>query len=132
MVSFRNANITQKNSLGINFAIAHTSVTLKNCFRIICVFISGLILFLVGLVFGIFEFEFLSRGIFSRIVSLDFSPHFCGKECPETSSRKIPGKILKHCYNKNPRHFSSHGARAILDRRFRGHAISSNNKNRSS
>ena len=35
--------ITQKSSLGINFPITHTSVTQKNCFRIICVIISGLI-----------------------------------------------------------------------------------------
>ena len=37
--------ITQKNSLGINFPITHThtSVTQKNCFRTICVIISGLI-----------------------------------------------------------------------------------------
>ena len=31
-----------------------------------------------------------------------FSPHFCGKKCPEKSSRKIPGKILQNLYNKNP------------------------------
>ena len=32
---------------------------------------------------------------FSRRI---FSPHFCGKKCPEKSSRKIPGKILQHIY----------------------------------
>ena len=35
--------ITHMNCLGINFPITHTSVTQKNCFRIICVIISGLI-----------------------------------------------------------------------------------------
>ena len=37
------APITHINCLGINFPITHTSVTQKNCFRIICVIISGLI-----------------------------------------------------------------------------------------
>ena len=31
-----------------------------------------------------------------------FSPHFCGKKCPEKSSRKIPEKILQNLYDKNP------------------------------
>ena len=35
--------ITHINCLRINFPITHTSVTQKNCFRIICVIISGLI-----------------------------------------------------------------------------------------
>ena len=35
------APITHINWLGINFPIARTSVTQKNCFRIICVIISG-------------------------------------------------------------------------------------------
>ena len=39
---------------------------------------------------------FLGRRIFSRILSPDSSPHFCGKKCPEKSSRKIPGKILQN------------------------------------
>ena len=40
-----NAPITPINCLGMNFPIAHThtSVTEKNCFRIICVIASGLI-----------------------------------------------------------------------------------------
>ena len=37
-----NAPITQVNCLGIDFPITRTSVTRKNCFRIICVIISGL------------------------------------------------------------------------------------------
>ena len=28
--------------------------------------------------------------------------HFCGKKCPEKSSRRIPGKILQNSCNKNP------------------------------
>ena len=40
---FLSMPITQKNSLGINFPITHTSVTQKNCFRIICAIMSGLI-----------------------------------------------------------------------------------------
>ena len=47
------------------------------------------------------------RGFRRRI----FSPHFCGKKCPEKSSRKIPGKILQSLYNKNPRHISAEGPR---------------------
>ena len=35
--------ITLINCLGINFSIAHTSVTQTKCLRIICVVISGLI-----------------------------------------------------------------------------------------
>ena len=38
-----NAPITNINCLGNNFPIARTSVAQKNCFRIICVMISGLI-----------------------------------------------------------------------------------------
>ena len=41
-----NAPIAHINCLGINFPIAHTSVTHKNCFRIICVIISGRIVFI--------------------------------------------------------------------------------------
>ena len=36
-----NAPITHTNCLGVNFPIARTSVTQKNCFQIICVIISG-------------------------------------------------------------------------------------------
>ena len=36
-----NVPITHINCLGINFPIAHTSATQKNCFRIICVILSG-------------------------------------------------------------------------------------------
>ena len=46
----------------------------------------------------IFEPPDFFRGFSRRI----FSPHFCGKKCPEKSSRKIPGKILQNLYNKNP------------------------------
>ena len=35
--------------------------------------------------------------------------HFCGKKCPEESSRKILGKILQNVHNKNPRHISAEG-----------------------
>ena len=38
-----NMPITHVNCLGINFPIARTSVTQNNCFRVICVIISGLI-----------------------------------------------------------------------------------------
>ena len=38
-----NLPITHINCLGINFPITRTFVTQKNCFRIICVIISGLI-----------------------------------------------------------------------------------------
>ena len=33
---------------------------------------------------------FRAAGFFSRICHRMFSPHFCGKNCPEKSSRKIP------------------------------------------
>ena len=45
----------------------------------------------------------------SRISSLGFSPHFCGKKCPEKSSRKMPDEILQIFYNKNPRQSSAGG-----------------------
>ena len=41
------------------------------------------------------------RTDFSRILIFE-PPDFCGKKCPEKSSRKIPGKILQNLYNKNP------------------------------
>ena len=44
-----NAPITHINCLGINFPIARASVTQKNCFRIICVIISGLIVIDLGI-----------------------------------------------------------------------------------
>ena len=47
-------------------------------------------------------FLFLSRRIFLRIFSPDFFSSFLRKKCPEKSSRKIPGKILRNLYNKNP------------------------------
>ena len=68
----------------------------------------------LGSVFGrtdfsrIFIFEppdFVCRG-FCRQIS---SPHFCGKKCPEKSSKKIPDKILQILYNKNPQQFSAEG-----------------------
>ena len=47
------------------------------------------------------DFYFWAAGFSRRI----FSPHFCGKKCPEKSSRKIPAKILQNLYNKNPPKF---------------------------
>ena len=38
--------ITHEDYLIINFPVARTSVTHKNCFQIICVIISGLIVYL--------------------------------------------------------------------------------------
>ena len=38
-----NAPIAHIYGMGIHFPVAHTSVTQKNCFRIICVIISALI-----------------------------------------------------------------------------------------
>ena len=55
------------------------------------------------------DFLFLSRRIFSRILSPDFFSSFLWRKCPEKSSKKIPGKILQHLYNKNPRHISAEG-----------------------
>ena len=48
------------------------------------------------------DFYFWAAGFFCGFSRRIFSPHFCGKKCPEKSSRKIPGKILQHLYNKNP------------------------------
>ena len=50
------------------------------------------------------DFYFWAAGFFRGFCRRIFSPHFCGKKCPEKSSRKIPGKILQNLYNKNPRH----------------------------
>ena len=52
---------------------------------------------------------FWAAGFFRGFSRRIFSPHFCGKKCPEKSSRKIPGKILQSLYNKNPRHISAEG-----------------------
>ena len=48
------------------------------------------------------DFYFWAAGFFRGFCRRIFSPHFCGKKCPEKSSRKIPGKILQILYNKNP------------------------------
>ena len=48
------------------------------------------------------DFYFWAAGFFRGFPRRIFSPHFCGKKCPEKSSRKIPGKILQILYNKNP------------------------------
>ena len=55
------------------------------------------------------RFPFLSRRIFSRILSPDLFSSFSWEKCPEKSSKKIPGKILQNLYNKNPRHISAEG-----------------------
>ena len=47
------------------------------------------------------DFYFWAAGFFRGFSRRIFSPHFCGKKCPEKSSRKIPGKILQNLYNKN-------------------------------
>ena len=48
------------------------------------------------------DFYFWAAGFFRGFSRRILSPHFCGKKCPEKSSRKIPGKILQNLYNKNP------------------------------
>ena len=53
-------------------------------------------------------FFFWAAGFFRGFCRRIFSP-FCGKKCPEKSSRKIPGKILQKLYKKNPRHISAEG-----------------------
>ena len=55
------------------------------------------------------DFSFWAARLFRGFCRWIFSPHFCGKKCPEKSSRKIPGKILQHLYDKNPRHISAEG-----------------------
>ena len=55
------------------------------------------------------DFYFWAAGFFRGFSRRIFSPHFCGKKCPEKSSGKIPGKILPKLYNKNPRHISAEG-----------------------
>ena len=48
------------------------------------------------------DFYFRAAGFFRGFSRRIFSPNFCGKKCPEESSRKIPGKILQNLHNKNP------------------------------
>ena len=48
------------------------------------------------------DFYFWAAGFFRGFSRRIFSPHFCGKKCPEKSSSKIPAKILQNLYNKNP------------------------------
>ena len=55
------------------------------------------------------DFYFWAAGFLRGFCRRIFSPHFCGKKCPEKSSRKIPGKILQNLHNKNPRHISAEG-----------------------
>ena len=58
------------------------------------------------------DFYFWAAGFFRGFSRRIFS-HFCGKKCPEKSSRKIPGKILQNLHNKTPTHFCR-GARPIM------------------
>ena len=55
------------------------------------------------------DFYFWVAGFFRGFCCRIFSPHFCGKKCPEKSSRKIPGKILRNLHHINPRHMSAEG-----------------------
>ena len=55
------------------------------------------------------DFNFWAAGFCRGFCRRIFSPHFCGKKCPEKSSRKIPDKILQILYNTNPRQFSAEG-----------------------
>ena len=61
------------------------------------------------------DFYFWAAGFFRGYSRRICSPHFCGKKCPEKSSRKIPGKILQNLYNKNPRHISAEGPAQHVD-----------------
>ena len=67
----------------------------------------------LGSVFGRTDFTLIfifgPLDFFRGFCRLIFSTHFCGKKCPEKSSRKIPGKILQNFHNKNPRHTSAEG-----------------------
>ena len=64
---------------------------------------------LLGPVLGRMDFSrifiFGPPDFFADFLPGSFSPHFCGKKCPEKSSRKI----LQNLYNKNPRHISAEG-----------------------
>ena len=57
---------------------------------------------LLGPAFGRTDFSrifiFEPPDFFADFLAGFFSPHFCGKRCPEKSSRKIPGKILQNFY----------------------------------
>ena len=101
LLNFSNRN----NSRNQNFSIASVSVFWA--------------LFRVGFwQNGFFvDFYFCAAGFFRGFCRRIFSPHFCGKKCPEKSSRKIPGKILQNLYNKNPRQLSAEG----LGQHFRSH-----------
>ena len=59
-------------------------------------------------------FIFGPPDFFADFLAGFFSPHFCGKKCEEKSSRKIPGKILQHLYNKNPPTHFCRGGRAKI------------------
>ena len=73
-----NAPITHMNCLGINFPIAHTSVTQKNCFRIICVIISGRALCLSLSLVNLFLLKLVRiSGLSSLLLAIAvFSAHF--------------------------------------------------------
>ena len=68
---------------------------------------------LLGSGFGRTDFSrisiFGSPDFFADFLAGFCLPQFCGKKCPEKSSRKIPGKILQNLHNKNPRHISAEG-----------------------
>ena len=67
----------------------------------------------LGRVFGRTDLSWMDflfgRRFFCGVCRRILSPHFCGRKCPEESSRKIPGKILQNLYNKNPRYISAEG-----------------------
>ena len=55
---------------------------------------------------GVLRRLFLARRIVVRILSPDFSPHFCGKKCPEQKpSGKNPAKSSKIHTTESPTHF---------------------------
>ena len=60
------------------------------------------------------DFFFLATGFFRGFYRRMFSPHFCGKKCPDKSSRKITGKILQNFYDKSPRHISAEGPGQVI------------------
>ena len=56
--------------------------------------------------------SFSGAGFFRGFCRWIFFSFLWGKKCPEKSSMKIPGKILRSLYNKNPRHISAYGGRS--------------------
>ena len=53
------------------------------------------------------DFYFWAAEFFRGFSRRIFSPHFCGKKCPEKSSRKIPAKSSKIYTTKILRHISA-------------------------